>query len=211
MQQINLYLDEFKHLEPSYSAYTMALLALASVLAAAVVAVILAAFMWWWQAELAGQQRQWQSWQQALQVAKARYPEPQIDARLVRSISASKLDIERNRQVLQYLHSQQLDAEQQSFSVYLLGLTWVIEKDLWLTEIKISSGGGKLSLSGRALSAEALPSYLKKLSEIEVFADMKFRVFEMKRERDVLSFVVSSDRERKENVDVMSLLSRPKP
>ena len=95
--------------------------------------------------------------------------------------------------------------------MYLLGLTWIIEKDLWLTEIKISSGGGKLSLSGRALNAEALPSYLKKLSEIEVFADMKFRVFEMKREGDVLNFVVSSDRERKEDVDVMSLLSRPKP
>ena len=211
MQQINLYLDEFKHLKPSYSAHIMALLTLASVLAAGVVAVILAVFMWWWQVELAGQKKQWQSWQQALQVAKARYPEPQIDARLVRSISALKLDIERNRQVLQYLHSQQLDAEQQSFSVYLLGLTWIIEKDLWLTEVKISAGGGKLSLSGRALSAEALPSYLNKLSEIEVFADMKFRVFEMKRERDVLSFVVSSDRERKESDDVMSLLSVKKP
>ena len=43
MQQINLYLDEFKHLESSYSAYTMALLALAlaSVLCLPVIGVLL--------------------------------------------------------------------------------------------------------------------------------------------------------------------------
>ena len=35
MQQINLYLDEFKHLEPSYSAHIMTLLALALALALA--------------------------------------------------------------------------------------------------------------------------------------------------------------------------------
>ena len=206
MQQINLYLDEFKHIEPSYGANTMLLLALASVLGAGVVSVMLASLMWWWQGELAEQKTQWQAWQQDLQVAKARYPEPLIDARLVRSISAVKLDIERNRKVLQYLHSRQLDAEHQSFSVYLLALTWVMEKDLWLTEIKISKGGASLSLSGRALTAQALPSYLKKLSEVEVFAEMKFRVFEMNREKDGLTFVVSSDREEKELKDVMQLL-----
>jgi len=210
MQQINLYLDEFKHIEPSYGANTMLLLALASVLGAGFVSVILASLMWWWQGELAGHQKQWQAWQQDLQVAKARYPEPQVDARLVRSITAVKLDIERNRKVLQYLHSRQLDAEHQSFSVYLLALTWVMEKDLWLTEVKISKGGASLSLSGRALTAGALPSYLKKLSEIEVFADMKFRVFEMNRTQEGLTFVVSSDREEKELKDVLELLSGQK-
>ena len=38
MQQINLYLDEFKHLEPSYSAHIMAL---ASVLCLPVIGVLL--------------------------------------------------------------------------------------------------------------------------------------------------------------------------
>ena len=41
MQQINLYLDELKHLEPSYSAHIMTLLALASVLFLPVIGVLL--------------------------------------------------------------------------------------------------------------------------------------------------------------------------
>ena len=41
MQQINLYLDEFKHLEPSYSAHIMTLLALGSVLGLPVIGVLL--------------------------------------------------------------------------------------------------------------------------------------------------------------------------
>ncbi len=206
MQQINLYLDEFKHIDPPYSANTMLRLALVSVLAGGVVSLLLAALMWWWQGELQAHQKQWQGWQQDLQEAKVLYPEPQVDARLARNITSIKLDIERNRKVLQYLHSRQLDAEHQSFSVYLLALTWVIEKDLWLTEIEITKGGASLSLSGRALNAKALPSYLKKLSEIEVFAEMKFRVFEMTREQDELTFVVSSDRQTNDMDDVLELL-----
>ncbi len=208
MQQINLYLDEFKHIDPPYSANTMWRLALLSVVIGAVVSLILAVLMWWWQQELASRNKQWQAWQQDLQQAKALYPEPQVDARLVRNIASVKLDIERNRKVLQYLHSQQLDAEHQSFSVYLLALTRVFEKDLWLTEIKITKGGASLSLTGRVLKAKALPSYLKKLSETEVFTDMKFRVFEMTREEDQLTFVVSSDRDTKDIDDVLQQLSK---
>ena len=210
MQQINLYLDEFKHIDPPYSATTMLVLALASLLLGVVVSVILAALMWWQQGELAGHQQEWQTWQQNLQEAKVLYPEPQVDLRLVRNIASVTLDIERNRRVLQYLESRQLDAEHQSFSVYLLALTWVVEKDLWLTEVEITKGGASLSLTGRALSAESLPSYLKKLSEDEGFAHMKFIVFEMTREEEALTFVVSSDRTIQDIDDVLQQLSRQK-
>ncbi len=208
MQQINLYQDEFKHIDPPFSANTMVLLALLSVLVGAVISALLASLMWWWQGELKENKKQWGIWQFNLQQAKIEFPQPQVDARLARNIAGFKVAIDRNKQVLQYLHSQQLNAEHQSFSVLLLALTWVSQKDLWLTDIKISKGGASLSLEGRALNAEALPSYLKKLSDIDVFADMKFRVFEMTRENQGLRFVVSSDRETRNIDDVLDLLGR---
>ncbi len=208
MQQINLYQDEFKHIDPPFSANTIVLLALLTLVSGAVISALLASLMWWWQGELTENKKQWGIWQFNLQQAKIDFPQPQVDARLARNISNFKLGIDRNKQVLQYLHSQQLNAEHQSFSVFLLALTWVSQKDLWLTNIKISKGGANLSLEGRALNAEALPKYLKKLSDIEVFSDMKFKVFEMTREEQELSFVVSSDRETRNIDDVLELLGR---
>ncbi len=216
MQQINLYQDEFKNISPPYSANTMVLLTLLSVVIGVVISAILATLMWWWEGELEENRTQWSVWQSNLQRAKIEFPEPKVDARLARNISGFKLDIERNRQVLKYLHSQQLNSEHQSFSVILLALTWVSEKDLWLTNIKISKGGASLSLEGRALNAGALPNYLKKLSDIEVFSDMKLRVFEMTRAENGLTFLVSSDRvveeelEIREQINVFDLIKKIK-
>jgi Tfp pilus assembly protein PilN len=208
LQQINLYQDEFKKIDPPYSANTMLLLAAVSVLASVIISAILAVLMWWWQSELTENKKDGDIWQVNLQKAKLEFPAPQEDARLGRNIVDLKQDVDRNKKVLQHLHARQLNAEHQSFSVLLLALTWVIEKDLWLTNIKITKGGGSLSLQGRALNAEALPNYLKKLSEIDVFTDLKFRVFEMTREKKGLSFVVSSDREVQDLKDVMELLNQ---
>jgi len=208
VQQINLYQDEFKHIEPPYSANMMVLLALMTVLAGVLLSVFLAVIMWWWQGGLTENKNDWNDWKLKLQQSKVNFPEPQADARLTRNITGFKLDIVRNNQVLKYLQSQQLSAEQQSFSVLLLALTQVSEKELWLTDIKIRKGGASLSLEGRALSAESLPNYLKKLSDLEVFRDMKFRVFEMTRENESLSFVVSSDRGIQGESDLIDFLGQ---
>jgi Tfp pilus assembly protein PilN len=208
LQQINLYQDEFKKIDPPYSANTMLLLAFGSIMVGVIISTILATLMWWWQSELTGNKKDGDIWQVNLQKAILEFPAPQEDARLVRNMVDLKLGIDRNKKVLKHLHTQQLNAEHQSFSVLLLALTWVTEKDLWLTNIKITKGGASLSLQGRALNAEALPNYLKKLSEIEIFTDLKFRVFEMTREKKELSFVVSSDREIQDLKGVMDLLDQ---
>ncbi len=207
MQKINLYLDEFKHIDPPYSANIMLALAIYSVLAGILVSLILASLMWWWQGELKENQKKSKVWENDLQQAKSLYPEPTVDARIVRNAETLKQNLERNRKVLKYLNTQKFGAEHQSFSVYLLALTWVTEKDLWLTDIKISNAGASLALTGRALYANALPSYLKKLSDIEVFSDMKFKVFEMTRDKKGLKFVVSSNREAEKIQSVRDLIS----
>jgi len=194
MQQVNLYLDEFKHIEPAYSAKTSLFLAAYSVVLGLLISIVLFFAMWWWQSTLSESSKQLKIWQENLDIAQIEFPEPTVNAHFKKNIGLLKNEISRNKLVLKYLESRQLEVEQQSFSSLLLALTWVNEKNLWLTDIKITSGGAQLYLSGKALSANNLPSYLKKLSEIDVFSQMKFRVFEMNREGDKFNFVVSSQR-----------------
>lgn len=195
MQQVNLYLDEFKLIEPPYSAATLLFLAVYSVVFCLLVGGVLLSVLWWQQSDLEINKRQLNVWQDNLEVAKVEFPEPKVDEHYKRNISRLKSELARNKVVLKYLQSRQIEVEHQSFSVLLLALTWVSEKDLWLTDIKITEGGENLLLQGRSLKADSLPNYLKKLSEIDVFSQLKFRVFEMDREGDEFTFVVSSIRE----------------
>lgn len=205
MQQVNLYLNEFKHIEPPYSAATLLYLSVYSILFGFLISGFLVSILWWQKAELKVSKKQLNVWQENLAIAKIEFPEPKVDEKFKVIISELKEEMARNKVVLKYLESRQIQVEHQSFSVFLLALTWVIEKDLWLTDIQITEGGENLHLSGRALKADSLPIYLKKLSEIDVFSNMKFRVFEMDREENEFSFVVSSMREGR---DLESILEQ---
>lgn len=195
MQQVNLYLDEFKHIEPPYSAATLLFLSVYSVVFGILISGVLLSVLWWQQSDLDVSKRQLNVWKENLNIAKIEFPEPKVDEHFKINIARLKSELARNKVVLKYLQSRQIEVEHQSFSVLLLALTWVSEKDLWLTDVKITKGGENLLLSGRSLQADSLPSYLKKLSEIDVFSQLKFRVFEMDREGDEFTFVVSSVRE----------------
>jgi hypothetical protein len=195
MQQVNLYLDEFKHIEPPYSATMLMFLAMYSLVFGLLVGGVLLLTLWWQQSDLKTNQQQLGIWQDNLSIAKIEFPEPKVDEHFKQNIARLKNELAKNKVVLKYLQSRQIEVEHQSFSVLLLALTWVSEKDLWLTDIKITEGGENLALSGRSLQAHSLPNYLKKLSELDVFSQMQFRVFEMDRDGNEFTFVVSSKRE----------------
>ena len=126
-----------------------------------------------------------------------------MNANLVMQIESLDAEKNANEQILTYLQTHSLSIEQQSFSVYLLALTWVKEPGLWLTSVKISDGGRSLKLSGRTQSADLLPKYLQKIAAIDVFSEMNFKVFDMKRDKQGLKFVVSSNREEMDVEDIM--------
>lgn len=192
MQQVNLYLDEFKQIEPKFSAPVILILCGYTVFIGLLGSAILGGMLWSQKSSLQDHAFRAQDWQEQLQVAKQHYPVPQVDAGLLRKIENQKALIERNKTVLRYLNSRQLEVENQAFSVLLLALTWVKQDDLWLTQVAIREGGQAMSLTGMTLSPEALPVYLEKLAELDVFSDMSFRVFDLKREGDMLSFEISS-------------------
>ena len=205
MQQINLYLDEFKRIEPKFSAAVILILSGYAFVIGAIISGALAGMLWYQQSNLKQHQAKATEWEKQLAAAEQVYPEPKVDPLLLRKIDSLKENIARNQTVLRYLNGRQLEVENQAFSVLLLALTWVNQEDLWLTKVAIKDGGQSLSLSGKTLNPDSLPVYLDKLSELEVFSDMSFRVFDLTREPDGLIFEVSTKKEVK---TVESLLEK---
>jgi len=205
MQQINLYLDEFKRIEPKFSAAVVLILSGYAFVIGAIISGALAGMLWYQQSNLKQHQAKATEWEKQLAAAEQVYPEPKVDPLLLRKIDSLKENIARNQTVLRYLNGRQLEVENQAFSVLLLALTWVNQEDLWLTKVAIKDGGQSLSLTGKTLNPDSLPVYLDKLSELEVFSDMSFRVFDLTREPDGLSFEVSTKKEVK---TVESLLEK---
>ena len=205
MQQINLYLDEFKRIEPKFSAAVVLILSGYAFVIGAIISGALAGMLWYQQSNLKQHQAKATEWEKQLAAAEQAYPEPKVDPLLLRKIDSLKENIARNQTVLRYLNGRQLEVENQAFSVLLLALTWVNQEDLWLTKVAIKDGGQSFSLSGKTLNPDSLPVYLDKLSELEVFSDMSFRVFDLTREPDGLSFEVSTKKEVK---TVESLLEK---
>jgi len=205
MQQINLYLDEFKRIEPKFSAAVILILSGYAFVIGAIISGALAGMLWYQQSNLKQHQAKATEWEKQLAAAEQVYPEPKVDPLLLRKIDTLKENIARNQTVLRYLNGRQLEVENQAFSVLLLALTWVNQEDLWLTKVAIKDGGQSLSLTGKTLNPDSLPVYLDKLSELEVFSDMSFRVFDLTREPDGLIFEVSTKKEVK---TVESLLEK---
>jgi len=205
MQQINLYLDEFKRIEPKFSAAVILILSGYAFVIGVIITGVLVSMLWYQQSNLKQHQAKATEWEKQLAAAEQVYPEPKVDPLLLRKIDTLKENIARNQTVLRYLNGRQLEVENQAFSVLLLALTWVNQEDLWLTKVAIKDGGQSLSLSGKTLNPDSLPVYLDKLSELEVFSDMSFRVFDLTREPDGLSFEVSTKKEVK---TVESLLEK---
>ena len=205
MQQINLYLDEFKRIEPKFSAAVILILSGYAFVIGVIITGVLVSMLWYQQSNLKQHQAKATEWEKQLAAAEQVYPEPKVDPLLLRKIDTLKENIARNQTVLRYLNGRQLEVENQAFSVLLLALTWVNQEDLWLTKVAIKDGGQSLSLTGKTLNPDSLPVYLDKLSELEVFSDMSFSVFDLTREPDGLIFEVSTKKEVK---TVESLLEK---
>lgn len=203
MQQVNLYLDAFKRIEPPYSAKIILLCIIYSTVFAALVGLVMFAIVWANGNDNKTLMRELNNWQNRFEQAKSDYPISSVNANLVMQIESLDAEKNANEQILTYLQTHSLSIEQQSFSVYLLALTWVKEPGLWLTSVKISDGGRSLKLSGRTQSADLLPKYLQKIAAIDVFSEMNFKVFDMKRDKQGLKFVVSSNREEMDVEDIM--------
>jgi hypothetical protein len=68
------------------------------------------------------------------------------------------------------------------FSDYLRAFSRQALQGLWLTAFEISAGGTEMSIAGRAVDAELLPRYVRRLNAEEVFRGRSFAALSMKGE-----------------------------
>ncbi|WP_312924162.1 PilN domain-containing protein [Stutzerimonas nitrititolerans] len=151
-----------------------------------------------WQSHAAGEaaslaEQQAAQAQARLDVVKADYREPVLDARLPTQLAEQEAE---NRELQRLAdHLQALDAQRSSgFSPLLQALAdRHPPRGLWLTHIRLQAGGSELALRGLSQDQELLPLYLQSLGQSSAFSGREFARFDLQRdEQDLLRFLLSS-------------------
>jgi len=91
------------------------------------------------------------------------------------------------------------------FSDQLRSLARQEASGVWLTRVRVTSPGSRTTLEGRALSPEAVPLYLRQLSEETALAGQRFDIFEIQRpeeEGEAIRFSMN----RRDDADVVRLV-----
>lgn len=193
MQQVNLYLDEFKKTEIPFSAAIFLIICGYSIAISILISLLLRGVIFYEGLALSEAKDAATKWQEQLSIAERMYPEPKVDPILLKQIESKRQQVTRNDRVLDFLESNGLAQKDAAFSEFLSAFTRVEQEGLWLKRIQIESGGSSLRIEGYVLKPKALPDYLQKLSKEPVFNGMDFKVFDLKRDEGVMEFVVSSN------------------
>jgi hypothetical protein len=208
MQQVNFFQNEFKRIDPPYSAAVLVIVLSYSLAVCLLVSIVLIYLSQSVSADLSKNKAQLNKLNTQLVITKKEYPAPKVDGNLLAQLEILKLRKDKNKKVLKYLETREMDISQQSFSGMMNGLSQIQQKNLWLTQVEILNGGQEVKLTGSTLSAAALPEYLKKLATVPSFFEMEFEVFDMTRNNNGLDFVVSSKRDKDDSKDKLQTISK---
>ncbi|MGK0443285.1 MAG: hypothetical protein ACJA1U_000210 [Bermanella sp.] len=203
MQQVNLYQVDLQKTEADYSAAIIYIILGYMVFIGLVVSLVLYFISTQEIRSKQALQEQADFWNAQLDIAYRQHPEPKVDDILLRSIEGYESQISRNENVLEYLNSRKEVISNRKLSIYLEALTQVKQDNLWLTNVSIKKDGRSMSIKGQALEASALPEYIKKISDLDIFKSMEFVVFDLKRVRSTMKFVVSSEQQEKSIEDFL--------
>lgn len=206
MQQINLYLDEFKVQEPRFSA------AIIVIINSYIVAIgLIFALIFWlfnqWQLNNQNMLKEYARDQQIqLNKAMQEHPEPKIDQSIIEEITALEVKQRKNRNILKYLNKRENQQEDIRFSHYLSALSTLDQRDTWLTKIELEGTHLGIELIGYALHSNAIPEYISKLSQLKEFNGITFQNIDLKREGEYLRFIIGS----REKQDLNAISSEKK-
>lgn len=195
MQQINLYLEEFKEKPIPFSAEVLVLSIAGTTVLSLVISLVIFILYISPGSKIQHAEEELADLQNSLEKAQSEFKPMEIDTRLQSRVENMKKRQIQNEKLLRYLTRQGIDRTHQSFASMLTALTRVKESGLWLTEVKFEKAGNGLSLSGYAQKPESVPNYIKKLGKKKAFVGMQFKVFDLKREEDHLAFTLSSQRQ----------------
>lgn len=80
---------------------------------------------------------------------------------------------------LETLRGSGVIGDTKGYSAYMRGFARQIVDGLWLTEFSIGAAGKEIAIGGRALEAELVPNYLKRLKQEKVMQGRTFDQLEM--------------------------------
>lgn len=194
-QQINLYQDQFRPKRVALPAVQMVQLAVAVVGLLLIATLVLA-----WQgrrqaADFAEQRQLLAAQERELARLEASLPAPKEDPRLRELLGRLERELAAKQSFLTRFDSHSL-GETRGFSMYMRGLARRPLPDLWLRRIELT-GDGELAFEGSAKSPEAVPIFVRMLTDEQVFQGREFRTLRMSEEDGRVDFDLRS-RERKQ-------------
>lgn len=182
MQQVNLYLPEFRP--------RRLWLSLPQTLAAVAVALVLVVVASLWaqartdtlEAEVAGEREQLAELQAEVDRLAAER-DGGGGASVEERVAGLREDIRRRERLLALIRRQNL-GNAQGFSAQLASLAERSSDQVALSGFSLQNGGQYVELTGRVRAPEAMPAYLQRLRQDDSFARTRFGVLELTRESD---------------------------
>ena len=181
MQQVNLYQDELKTQKLKYSALILLKISI-------VLLVLLSATAGFSYFQLQQHKSSFAEHQQQQKIALTDLQTIQSalslrikDAALARKIIQKTKELSNKQKVLNIL-SQDEFGNTKGFIEHVGGLARQRIEGLWLTKIRIASGGNDISLNGTTSSPSLLPKYLQRLSSEKAFSGTQFQSLLMARQ-----------------------------
>lgn len=175
MQQVNLYLQLDRAVEPPLSAkqQVMGLAAVAVViLFIYAVLAVLASVQSTSVSALRAEQNQLSRSLERLQAEKQALEDNQP---LFKEIAELEAEVKFRRQLLRSINPED-KPDANGFAPYLQGLGRQTIDGMWFTSIHLTNSGREMALTGRANKAEFLPRYLQKLAKEQTFDGQQFSV-----------------------------------
>jgi hypothetical protein len=202
MQQINLYLPEFRPNREPLRAIHMLWGALALLILLIGFSVYSSHQQGLLQQQLVAEQKAQETLQAQLKVLTAQKP-AQASADVDSEITRLQKNVQRHQQILAMISSQDLGNDK-GFSVQLNTLAQASLNTISVQSFSLQSGGQYAELTGLTRSADQIPLYLQRLRKDPSFASVGFGVLNVERDAEQGGLLKFSLAKAKDDKDLSS-------
>lgn len=196
MQQINLYLDEFKKPKELVTPVLMAQVMAATLALCVVVSCAFLVGEWFAVRESINAQAEVERITEESRILSSQLAERDQRAQFRQSIAQAEEQLTSSETVRAFLAQLQVD-NFEGFSVFMKDLARARQQGLRLTQIEINEGGKELSLRGEAVASDLIPKFVKRLAQSEsVLNKEQFDSDISKTDLDTFNFTLRSSEGR---------------
>lgn len=196
MQQINLYLDEFKKPKELVTPGLMAQVMAATLALCVVVSCTFLMREWFAVRESINAQAEVERITEESRLLSSQLAERDQRAQFRQSIAQAEEQLTSSETVRAFLAQLQVD-NFEGFSVFMKDLARARQQGLRLTQIEINEGGKELSLRGEAVASDLIPKFVKRLAQSEsVLNKEQFDSDISKTDLDTFNFTLRSSEGR---------------